>query len=123
MVDRETAVEATSEPTEPPQTKPGEQEPAMTSLRAIPEVQTPATEQQSPVLQVSADPLRPAGATGDIPPADPLVPSWGAPFQTPLQQATVLGEGPAAALVMLVDLVGGLDSTKIMDSCDSNNLP
>ena len=106
-------MEVTSEPTEPPQTKPGEPDPAMTSLRAIPEVQTPATEQKIPVLQVSVDPLCPAGATGDIPPADP---SWGVHFQTPLQQATVLGEGPAAALIMLVDLVGGIDSTEIWDS-------
>ena len=96
-------MEVMPEPMLPPQTNPGGQEPAMTSLRAILEVQTPATE-QSLVLPVSGGPL---DLEVDIPLPDPLLPSWGATFQP--EQATVLEEGErlAAAPALLVDLVGG----------------
>lgn len=83
---QETAVEVMLEPTVFPLTKPGEPGPVMTSRPAIPEAQTQATEEQSPVQRVS-DQLRPAEGTL---PGGPLPASRGAIIRPLREQATVL---------------------------------
>ena len=111
--DRETAVEVMLEPTVFPQAKPGEPGPVMTSRPAIPEAQTQATEEQSPVRRVS-DQLRPAEGTL---PGGPLPASRGAIIRPLREQATVLEQEVELAEdpVQPADPAGG--------HRDSNSIP